>query len=84
MQMWQEIISVIVSNGIFAVLFVFLFVYQLKDIKKREEKYQQTIDELSAHIGVVEKIKEDVEYLKQIVTPKRRRKNEDKKLDMLI
>ncbi len=84
MQMWQEIISVIVSNGIFAVLFVFLFVYQLKDSKKREEKYQQTIDELSAHIGVVEKIKEDVEYLKQIVTPKRRRKNEDKKLDMLI
>ena len=82
--MWQEIISVIVSNGIFAVLFVFLFVYQLKDSKKREEKYQQTIDELSAHIGVVEKIKEDVEYLKQIVTPKRRRKNEDKKLDMLI
>lgn len=84
MQMWQEIISVIVSNGIFAVLFVFLFVYQLKDSKKREEKYQQTIDELSAHIGVVEKIKEDVEYLKQIVTPKRRRKNEDKRLDMLI
>lgn len=84
MDLWQEIVSVIVSNGIFAVLFVLLFVYQLKDSKKREEKYQRTIDELSAHIGVVEKIKEDVEYLKEIVTPKRRRKNEDKKIDMLI
>ncbi len=84
MDLWQEIVSVIVSNGIFAILFVLLFVYQLKDSKKREEKYQHTIDELSAHIGVVEKIKEDVEYLKEIVTPKRRRKNEDKKIDMLI
>lgn len=84
MDLWQEIVSVIVSNGIFAVLFVLLFVYQLKDSKKREEKYQRTIDELSAHIGVVEKIKEDVEYLKEIVTPKRRRKNEDKKINMLI
>ena len=84
MQMWQEIVSVVVSNGIFAVLFVLLFIYQLKDNKKREEKYQQTISDLSAHLGVVEQIKEDVEYLKEIVTPKRRRKNEDKKLDMLI
>ena len=84
MDLWQEIVSVIVSNGIFAILFVLLFVYQLKDSKKREEKYQHTIDELSAHIGGVEKIKEDVEYLKEIVTPKRRRKNEDKKIDMLI
>ncbi len=84
MQMWQEIVSVVVSNGIFAVLFVLLFIYQLKDSKKREEKYQQTISDLSAHLGVVEQIKEDVEYLKEIVTPKRRRKNEDKKLDMLI
>ena len=84
MSLWQDIVSVIISNGIFAILFVALFVYQLKDSKRREEKYQRTIDELSAHIGVVEKIKEDVEYLKEIVTPKRRRKNEDKKLDMLI
>ncbi len=39
MDLWQEIVSVIVSNGIFAILFVLLFVYQLKDSKKREEKY---------------------------------------------
>ncbi len=82
--MWQEIVSVVVSNGIFAVLFVALFFYQLKDSKKREEKYQLTIEKLTEHIGVVDKIKEDVEYLKEVVTPKKRRKDNDKKVDLLV
>ena len=77
MPLWQEIVSVIVSNGVFAILFCALFFYQLKDSKKREEKYQQTIEVLTDHIGVVEKIKEDVEYLKEVVTPKRRKKSEE-------
>lgn len=76
MELWQEIISVIISNGIFAILFVYLFYYQLKDSKRREEKYQKTIEQLSQHIGVIEQIKEDVEYLKDVVTPKRRNKDE--------
>lgn len=76
MELWQEIISVIISNGIFAILFVYLFYYQLRDSKRREEKYQKTIEQLSEHLGVIEQIKEDVEYLKDVVTPKRRRKDE--------
>lgn len=76
MELWQEIISVIISNGIFAILFVYLFYYQLRDSKRREEKYQNTIEQLSEHLGVIEQIKEDVEYLKDVVTPKRRRKDE--------
>lgn len=76
MQLWQEIISVVISNGIFAILFVYLFYYQLKDSKRREEKYQKTIEQLSQHIGVIEQIKEDVEYLKDVVTPKRRKKDD--------
>lgn len=76
MELWQEIISVIISNGIFAILFVYLFYYQLRDSKRREEKYQKTIEQLSEHLGVIEQIKEDVEYLKDVVTPKRRRKGE--------
>ena len=83
MEIWQEIVSMIISNGIFATLFVTLFFYQLKDSKSREEKYQNTISDLSRHLDVVEKIKEDVEELKQIAN-KRRRKNETKKLDSLI
>ena len=76
MELWQEIISVIISNGIFAILFVYLFYYQLRDSKRREEKYQKTIEQLSEHLGVIEQNKEDVEYLKDVVTPKRRRKDE--------
>lgn len=76
MELWQEIVSVVISNGIFAVLFVLLFVYQLKDSRKREAKYQKTIDELSKHIGIVKEIKEDVEELKTIMKKKRSRKNE--------
>lgn len=76
MELWQEIVSVIISNGIFAILFVYLFYYQLKDSKRREEKYQKTIEQLSQHLGVIEQIKEDVEYLKDVVTPKRRKRDE--------
>ena len=76
MELWQEIISVIISNGIFTILFIYLFYYQLRDSKRREEKYQKTIEQLSEHLGVIEQIKEDVEYLKDVVTPKRRRKDE--------
>lgn len=76
MELWQEIISVIISNGIFAILFVYLFYYQLRDSKRREEKYQKTIEQLSEHLGVIEQIKEDIEYLKDVVTPKRRKKDE--------
>lgn len=76
MELWQEIVSVIISNGIFAILFVYLFYYQLRDSKRREEKYQKTIEQLSQHLGVIEQIKEDVEYLKDVVTPKRRKKDD--------
>lgn len=81
MELWQEIMSVVISNGVFAVLFVLLFFYQLKDSKQREAKYQKTIDELSKHIGVVHEIKEDVEELKNAMLKKRRAKNETEKLD---
>ena len=76
--MWQEIISVIVSNGVFAILFVGLFCYQLKDSKRREEKYQQTIEKLTNHVGIVEDIKKDVEIIKEATSPKKRRKSCEK------
>ena len=84
MQLWQEIVSVIISNGIFAVLFVILFYYQLKDSKNREERYQKTIEDLTEHLGVIDEIKQDVEYLKENIRPKRRAKDETKKPDKVI
>ena len=77
MQLWEQIISVIVSNGIFATLFVGLFFYQLKDSKSREEKYQKTIEDLTIHLDLIEDVKEDVLELKSIVMNKRSRKKED-------
>ena len=84
MQLWQEIVSVIISNGIFAVLFVLLFFYQLKDSKKREEKYQKTIEDLTEHLGIIDEIKEDVEYLKENIRPKRRSKDEAEKSSQVL
>ena len=76
MELWQEIMSVVISNGIFAILFVLLFFYQIKDSKQREDKYQQTISELTKHIGTINEIKEDVEELKSVMVKKRRKSDE--------
>ena len=65
MGIWNEIISVVVSNGIFATLFVFLFFYQLKDSSKREKAYQETIENLTQHLQIIEDVREEVTELKQ-------------------
>lgn len=78
MELWEQIVSVVVSNGIFATLFVGLFCYQLKDSKRREEKYQQTIEDLTVHLDLIEDVKEDVKELKTIVMSKRTRKKPEK------
>lgn len=65
MNIWNDIFSVVVSNGIFATLFVFLFFYQLKDSAKREKAYQETIESLTEHLQVIETVKEDVMQLKE-------------------
>ncbi len=68
MNIWNDILSIIVSNGIFAILFVWLFWYQLRDSAKREERYQETIGQLTAHLKILEDVKQDLtdikEYLK--------------------
>ncbi|MGN1227694.1 MAG: BhlA/UviB family holin-like peptide, partial [Christensenellales bacterium] len=52
--MWEELIKMAVSNGIWAVLFLALLVYQLKDSAIRETKYQQTISSLTDKLDIVE------------------------------
>ena len=69
MDIWNEIISIVVSNGVFAVLFVCLFCYQLKDSAKREMKYQQTIEQLTSNLKTLEDVKQEIidikDYLKE-------------------
>ena len=73
--MWQDILNIIISNGIFAILFVSLLFIQIKDSKRREEKYQDAIKILSHHLDIVEDIKEDIKEMKKvIVMPKKKGK----------
>ena len=62
--MWEKIFNLAVSNGIWAVLFVILLFYQLKDSKEREEKYQETIESLGKSLEIINEVKEDVEIIK--------------------
>lgn len=75
MDFWSELIKVIISNGIFAMLFVYLFFYQLKDSEKREEAYRKTIDELASHLTAIEEVKEEVEEIKSYL--ERREEDEE-------
>lgn len=68
MDFWTELVKIIVSNGIFAMLFVFLFFYQLKDSAKREESYRQTIESLTDHLDVLEQVRDEIRELKSLVT----------------
>ena len=73
--MWQDIVNIVISNGIFAVLFVSLLFILIKDSKRREEKYQDAIKKLSHHLDVVEDIKEDVKEIRKIIIiPKKKEK----------
>lgn len=67
MNIWNDILSIVVSNGIFAILFVWLFWYQLRDSSKREEKYQDTIGQLTAHLQILEDVKQDLTDIKEFL-----------------
>lgn len=54
--MWEEVFNIALNNGIWAVLFCALLIYQLRDSKMREEKYQKTIQSLSTSLQVVQKM----------------------------
>lgn len=65
--MEQTLLDLAAANGLWAALYVFLFIYVLYDSKNREKKYQliiqenQTIiKELSQKLGIVEDIQKDV------------------------
>lgn len=66
--MEAEIIKMAISYGIFGVLFVYLFFYMLKDSKAREVKYQDIIEKLTDKFGVIEDIKNDVDYIKEKIS----------------
>jgi Protein of unknown function (DUF2762). len=69
--MEKALFDLAASNGIWAALFVFLFIYVLYDSRRRERKYQETIQEnqniikdLSEKFGIVDNIQKDVSEIK--------------------
>ncbi|MBU5323656.1 BhlA/UviB family holin-like peptide [Sarcina ventriculi] len=50
----QSLVKLIVSQGIFAVLFVYLLFYVLKENSKRENNYQKIVTQLSNYFPNIE------------------------------
>lgn len=75
MDFWSELLKSIISYGVFAMLFVFLFFYQLKDSAKREESYRETIEALADSLQVISDVKAQVERLVELME---RREDEEK------
>ncbi len=71
--MWQKIIELALTNGIWSALFVGLLIYQLKDSSKRERKYQETIAKLNMHLDCVSDIKEEIKEIRFAVLSKKGR-----------
>ena len=68
--MWEQIVNLAISNGLFAVLFLGLLVYQLKDSRSREKRYQETISRLGNALDIVQSVKSDVEEIKEMLNHK--------------
>jgi len=58
---WNDILDLAISNGLFAVLFLIMLVYVLRDSSIREQKYQNTIDKLASHYAELKMLKEQVD-----------------------
>ncbi len=54
--MVDELINLAISNGLWAVLFVVLFLYQIQNSAKREKKYQEVIDNLTNSLGLLKNV----------------------------
>lgn len=66
----NEVLLMVAKSGVFAVLFVILLFYVLKDSRNREQNYQKIVNKLTTELNAVFKIEEDVEQIKTIVLAK--------------
>lgn len=65
---WEEVMRVAVSNGIFAVLFCLLLVYELRVTGKRENKYQTVIEQLAQSLTCLNEVKAEVENIERLLS----------------
>jgi len=59
-----KVLEMAASQGFFAVLFVGLLFYVLRENSKREAQYQKTINTLAQKLDIADDIKKDVSEIK--------------------
>lgn len=63
--MWDNILELAISDGLWALLFCVLLIYQLKDSKVREVKYQDTISSLAKDLEYMKELDESIEGMER-------------------
>lgn len=66
--MWTEIWEIAAASGIWAVLFLALLTYQLKDSRTREVKYQKVIETLAQDLSEVREVKQGVDEINETLS----------------
>lgn len=65
--MWEQVVDLALNNGLWAVLFLGLLIFQLKDSKAREGKYQTIIASLTDKLDLIQKVSDDVSDIKETI-----------------
>ena len=58
--MWDKILELAIGDGLWALLFCVLLIYELKDSRARENKYQDTITSLAKDLEYIKDIDEEI------------------------
>ncbi len=61
--MWDKLVQVAVDDGIWALLFCVLLIFELKDSRAREVKYQNTISALSQDLAYMNTMNKNIDKI---------------------
>ncbi|MDE6604418.1 MAG: hypothetical protein K2K85_00150 [Clostridia bacterium] len=65
--MWDQILQLAIGDGLWALLFCVLLIYELKDSRVRETKYQNTISSLAKDLEYMKDMDEEIEDMNNAV-----------------
>lgn len=61
----EQLVSMIVANGLWAALFCILLAIEIRDSRRRETRYTATINSLSDRLGAVNAVKSETTEIKE-------------------
>lgn len=61
--MWDKILELAIGDGLWALLFCVLLIYEVKDSRMREGKYQDTISSLAKDLEYIKNIDEEIKEI---------------------